>query len=124
MNRLTHKLRVKREEYGLTICDLSVLSDISVAAISRIESGHNPYKTNTGVAFALAKALDCEVGDLFEQTELSHLGRPPHTGKPLTVEQQCFPREVVCPGCNLLVPSHQGCDDCGSQPVRTAAAVA
>lgn len=121
---MSHKLRSKRKEFDLTVCDLSVLSDISVSAISSIESGHKRFKTNVGVAFALAKALDCEVGDLFASHELSHLGRPPHTGKPLNAEHQCFPHEVLCPGCNLLVPSYRGCDECGSQPAASAVAVA
>ena len=120
--RVTHNLRTKREEYGLSICDLSVLSDISVSAISSIESGRKPYKTNVGVALALAKALDCEVGDLFAKSELSHLGRPPHTGKPLSVEQELFPRDVLCLGCFLVVPAHIGCDNCGNQSAVAAVA--
>lgn len=106
-----HKLRNYRESYGLTAKDLSVRSDISVGAIYRIESGSSPYKTNEGVAFALAAALDVKVNDLFDPSELSHLGRPPHTGKPLTL-RLIESHEMQCPGCFLIVPQASGCDHC------------
>lgn len=111
-----HQLRIIRESYGLTVHDLSVLSDISVNAITRIESGKNPYKTNEGVALALAHALDAEVCDIFDKTELSHLGRPPHTGKPIgkAGELQIInSHETIC-GCGLVVPRAVGCDMCAA----------
>ena len=109
-----HKLRNYRESYGLTVAELSVLSDISVGAIHRIESGNNPYKVNEGVAMALAHALDVTVETLFAQTEVSHLGRPPHTGKPIGSLKLVNDHEMLCPGCNLLVPRAVGCDTCAA----------
>lgn len=107
-----HKLKHLRESYGLSVKDLSVLSDISVAAISRIESGCSPYKTNNGVALALASALDVEVSVIFEKVELSHLGRPPHTGRPIASLELVTTSHVECPGCHLTVPRSIGCEDC------------
>jgi transcriptional regulator with XRE-family HTH domain len=112
-----HQLRIIRESYGLTIHDLSVLSDISVNAITRIESGKNPYKTNEGVALALAHALDAEVCDIFDKTELSHLGRPPHTGKPIGTGPTLTllrAHEMLCPDCFTAVPRAVGCDMCAA----------
>jgi DNA-binding XRE family transcriptional regulator len=91
---------------------LSELSDISESAIYRIESGCNPYKVNEGVAKALAEALYLEVSDLFTQTELSHLGRPPHTGTSLTVVPNVGVHEMLCVSCNLVVPRATGCENC------------
>lgn len=107
-----HRLRHYRESYGLSIKDLSVLSDISVTAIHRIESGSNPYKVNEGVAKALADALDTDVFSIFEKSELSHLGRPPHTGKPIV--RVVRPNETICPGCHLTMPKAGGCDTCAA----------
>lgn len=106
-----HRLRNYRESYGFTVKDLSILSDISIGAIHRIESGNSPYKTNEGVAFALAAALDVKVSDLFDPSELSHLGRPPHTGKPITM-RLIESHEMQCPECYLIVPQASGCDQC------------
>lgn len=109
-----HKLRNYRESYGLTVANLSVLSDISVGAIHRIESGNNPYKVNEGVALALAHALDLEVGQLFDKSELSHLGRPPHTGRPIGPLRLLAEHETVCEGCHLVVPRAIGCETCAA----------
>ena len=109
-----HKLRHFRESNGLTAKDLSILSDISVGAIHRIESGNNPYKTNEGVAFALAAALDVEIGDIFDKSELSHLGRPPHTGKPIGQLRLVESYETMCESHNLVVPRSVGCHECAA----------
>lgn len=108
-----HKLRHLRESYGLSAPELSVLSDISVGAIHRIESGKNPYKTNDGVAKALAAALDVDVCDIFDAIELSHLGRPPHTGKPIGELRLIDSHETVCTRCFLVVPRTAECGNCG-----------
>lgn len=107
-----HKLRHYRESYGLTIKDLSELSDISESAIYRIEGGCNPYKVNQGVAKALAEALYLDVSNLFTEAELSHLGRPPHTGTPLTAVPPIGAQEILCISCNLVVPRATGCENC------------
>lgn len=72
-----HKLRNYRESYGLTVADLSILSDISVGAIHRIESGSNPYKV---------------IGTLRLVNE----------------------HEMLCTGCNLVVPRAIGCETCAA----------
>lgn len=110
-----HKLRHYRELYELSIEDLSILSDVSTTAIRRIEGGKgiNPYKTHRGVATALASALDVSVDQLFDQTELSHLGRPPHTGTPLTSSSAIDERrEALCSTCYLVMRRGLGCAMC------------
>ncbi len=104
-----HKLRHYRESYGLSVRDLSILSDISMDAIYRIEKGNSPYKTNDGVALALANALDVEVHTLFSKDELSQLGRPPHTGKPINLHAASL-HETICEHCHLVVPRGVDCD--------------
>lgn len=110
-------LQVVRESYGLSVADLAILSDISMSAIYRIENPErNPYKTNEGVAKALADALDCEVGDIFSHNELSHQGRPAHTGKPIAqLAPDAFINEMTCLDCYLIVPVHIGCENCGER---------
>ena len=108
-----HKLRHYRESYGFSAKDLSVRSGISLTAIHRIESGSSPYKVNEGVAKALADALDVQVYDIFDKSELSHLGRPPHTGTPIGSFCVIEENETVCSGCQLVVPRAVGCDTCG-----------
>lgn len=112
-----HKLRHLRESYGLSVHDLSILSDISKGAIYRIESGTSPYKTNDGVAMALADALDVQIADIFDSIELSHLGRPAHTGKPIAALRLINEHEVLCEGCNLIYPRAVGCTDCKDHQV-------
>lgn len=67
---------------------------------------------NEGVAKALADALDTEVYSIFDKTELSHLGRPPHTGRPIVALRIVGENEMICSGCNLAVPRAVGCDMC------------
>jgi DNA-binding XRE family transcriptional regulator len=92
-------------------------SGISTGTIVKIENGTSEYRTNDGVASALAEALDCYVSDLFEASELSQLGRPPCTGKPIgtiTRISVISQHEMLC-GCGLVVPKSVGCEYCPSK---------
>lgn len=109
-----HKLRHWRESYGLTVAELSELSDISVSVIYRIEKGESCYKVNETTAQALAIALDLEQGELFHPLEISHLGRPAHTGTAIRKLQLLEEHEMLCVGCNLVVPRAVGCLDCAA----------
>lgn len=55
-------IRAWRAYRGLTIERLSERTDISVASLSRIESGRQPY--NQGQIEAIADALNCKPADL------------------------------------------------------------
>lgn len=106
-----HKLCSFRESIGLTVAELANEAGVSRGVIYEIESGLKKYKVNYTVAEALAEALEVHVYDIFTKTEVSELGRPAHTGKPLTltVISSC---EMICSGCNLAVPRAVGCDTC------------
>lgn len=106
-----HRLQIIRESFGLSVKDLSVLSDISKGAIYRIESEDSLHKTNETTALALASALDVEVSDLFDPTELTHIGRHAHTGKPIVKLRLVKSHEIQC-RCGLIVPRAIGCDTC------------
>jgi transcriptional regulator with XRE-family HTH domain len=109
---MCHKLKDVREANDLSVADLAVLSEISPCTIYRIESGDTTYKVNIGTAEALAYALDVPVEQLFTSLELSHIGRPPHTGKPIGVHIE--EDEDICPGCFIKRPVSGVCDTCGS----------
>lgn len=115
--RTLHNLQAAREAAGLSIADLSELSDISESAIRRIEGGKSPYKTHVGVAAALATALNVAVGDLFDTVhELSDRGRPPMTGKPITKRHLSLVhvQEKFCQVHRLRLPQTGICDDCAA----------
>ncbi len=109
-----HKLRLVRTSYGLSVKDLSILSDISEGAIHKIESGKKTERTHEGVAEALAYALDVCVSDLFTVEELTHLGRPPHTGIAITPLRLVESWETICYGCHLVVNRAIGCTECAA----------
>ena len=119
---MCHKLKEIREDNGLSVADLVVLSEISSCTIYRIESGDTTFKVNIGTAEALAYALDVEVCEIFASAELSHIGRPPHTGRPIGVVPQA---EVELCSTHFIELSVTGeCGICDSQPaVRHLAAV-
>lgn len=85
-----------------------------MTVIYRIENAETPYKVNETTAKALAHALDLFVGELFDDSEVSHLGRPAHTGKAIGKFQVLGEHEMLCPGCHLVVPRAVGCFDCAS----------
>lgn len=100
-----------REHWDLSVQELSELSEISESAIYRIERG-SPHDVHLGVAMALAGALDCEIRDLFDSIELTHKGRPPHTGVPLGKSDAVL-SDDICPSCRLTKPrGTKTCDSC------------
>lgn len=123
-----HPLEKHRKEAGLTRKELAERTGLATSTIERIEKGTSPYKTHMSVAILLADALSCEVTDLFKNDELSHLGRPPLTGRPITVQtttiisvndaivQMSSRTEVGAPAkcerCNYVLPLTLICDNC------------
>lgn len=110
---LLHKVQVARMACGYTVEKLARLANLSVTAIYRIESGNSPHKTHVGVAEALADVLKVEVSALFDPLDLTERGRPPHTGKACHKSEASKTREVQCPNCFVMVPTHVECDTCG-----------
>jgi DNA-binding XRE family transcriptional regulator len=108
---MCHKLREVRESLGLTQADLHELSGVSVETISRIENEDKTYKINKKTARLLAGAIYFTVLDIFKPEELSHLGRPPLTGKPIGVQTQEDVNDI-CPGCSIKRPVTGVCDTC------------
>jgi DNA-binding XRE family transcriptional regulator len=107
-----HRMQLVRENNGLTRRELSVLSEICPTTIYRIESGDTTFNINVETAQSLADTLCVKVEELFSPFELSHLGRPPHTGKRLTLRPARL--NQVCPGCFLQLPATGICDNaCG-----------
>jgi DNA-binding XRE family transcriptional regulator len=102
--------KVRRDE-DLSVTDLATLSGIAPVTIYRIEDPQWEFKFNYNTAKALADALYVEVSDLFDHEELSHLGRPPHTGK-ACIQVATNPNKVVCPNCYLQVPKSLHCNQC------------
>lgn len=109
MITLSHELRRVRHSLGLTVQELSELSGISVGTIYRIESGDKTYKINDQTARALADALYLQMLDVFKGDELSHLGRPPKTGKPIVTPLR---RKKICTVHHLETPMTGICDFC------------
>lgn len=77
--RLQHRVRSLRNTGGLTLAELSELAEISVDALTRIESGERAPTLNT--IASLAKALGVSVADLIDErppslkAETAHLVR-------------------------------------------------
>ena len=109
---MLHPLQIKREAEGLTLEELAELATVSPVTISVIEKGTSPYKTNEGVAQALADALYVNRSELFSPYELSHLGRPPGTGRPIGALRLIKSYEAICKGCNLVFHRAIGCTEC------------
>ncbi|GEM_PF-1666926 len=78
-----HKLKKLRKDVGFSVEELAEYTGLSVSTIRGIENGTSQFRTNIGVAQILADTFDCDVNDIFASEELSHLGRPPLTGKPI-----------------------------------------
>jgi DNA-binding XRE family transcriptional regulator len=116
-----YTLKEARTLLGLSKRELSKESGISLNAINAIENG-GAYKTNEGVALALAEALALEVHEIKWPRGLSHLGRPPETGKPITVSRTItlsLTEEItissdqsLCPRHFIVLPANGQCDFC------------
>ena len=114
-----HRLKDIREAHGLTVADLAELSGIAPSTIFRIESDDNWYKVNEVTAEALASALYKSVLDIFNSRELSHLGRPPHTGRPCH-EAERFSNRTTRPSCHLEVLKAATCNECDAPLTMSA----
>lgn len=104
---------------GLSVTDLAALSGIATSTIYHIEDPNWELRFNHDTAKALADALYVEVSDLFDNEELSHLGRPPHTGKECT-KAASNPHRVTCTNCYLEVPKATYCNQCDAPLAMTA----
>jgi len=96
-----HALQKIREILEVSITELADLSGISVSSIRRIESGDTTFKINEATAESLTAALGVRMFEAFSGMELSHLGRPPHTGKKLD-NGDITHLETTCPHCRLI----------------------
>lgn len=114
---MTNILREMRLRSGLSVNELAELAVLSPGTIYKIEQAKtsNPSKkTHIGVAEAIAKALDTEVSHLFRPSQLTDLGRPPHTGGKYTRNSSDDGiYGVLCNECNLYYPAQAGCETCG-----------
>lgn len=96
----------------MTITKLAELTGLSENTIRAIEQDTVRRKTHYTTAFLLEGALDME-GMLFHPSELSKIGRPATTGRPLEGKQTaCASFETLCPNCCLIVPNMPLCDYC------------
>jgi DNA-binding XRE family transcriptional regulator len=125
-NQHRHALYYARVDAGLTREELADLTGLSLGTIWKIETKSSEFKTNRKVAELLAEALELPVRELFDSHELSHLGRPPLTGRPIgsstaitvvqTTTVMVGSNEALCTCCYLVVPCWGGeCDNCGAQ---------
>lgn len=109
---MAHKLRDVRKALGLTIEDLADLSGVAKATIRSIENGTSEYKINQQTAQLIAEALSVKVRELFLPIELSHLGRPPATGQPISISR-VDQHEQTCSNCFMHVrPINGKCPQC------------
>ena len=95
-------------------------SGISMATICRLENtGCSIFKVNTLTAEALARALDCDIQDVFRLEDISDRGRPPMTGCPM--KKETVAHESVCPACNMSTNPHvDECIHCGASMAPAA----
>ena len=111
-----HKIELRRIELGFSVADVAILTGLSQGTIYRIES-ENPdgYRVRLDTAQAIAYGLDSQLHTLFDGEELSHLGRPAHTGRPIVDIQTKRKTGQRCPECNVI-SSHkeleQGRSEC------------
>lgn len=112
-----HPLEQARTAQGLTRSALAHLAGVSYSAIWSIERGSD-YKTNVDTASRIVRVLQVEFGSIFKHEDVSHIGRPPATGKPC-VRQTRRPA-VICPKCKIEVPTIGICDKCNEPVTLTA----
>lgn len=101
-----------RRYVGFTVEELSEYTGLSESTIYRIEREDNPFKTRHDVASSLAEAFGVPIDDLFDSEDISHLGRPAHSGKPLHfIVGVVF---TICDQCHIQTPASGACDYCTS----------
>lgn len=104
-----HPLQVRREEFGFSLKDISILAGLSETTLRRIEKGSDQqikYET----AEIIAKGLDTTVEKLFKPRELTKQGRMPQTGTKLKSNKT----GKICPKCRLEIPrsANGKCEEC------------
>jgi transcriptional regulator with XRE-family HTH domain len=110
------RLRALRGELGLTLAEVAELSGLSLGTLLRIENHPEMYRVNYSTAEALADALYVEVSDIFDAEDLSNLGRPARTGRPLGSARRVT---RLCEDCHLVAPSYAGaCAQCGGALIQ------
>lgn len=97
-----------RRHVGFTVKELSEYTGLSESTIYRIEREDNPFKTRYDVASSLADAFDVPIDELFDRMDISNLGRPAHSGKPIQVVVGIV--VTVCSICNYAIPESGECD--------------
>ncbi len=110
-----HPVKRLRKQQGLKISDLVELTHLHRNTIIAIENGSSIYKTHQKVAKLLAKALGCEVSDIFVPAELSNAGRPPLTGGSYNIRvttERTVVEYDVCPKHFIILPASGICDEC------------
>lgn len=97
----------------MTVAELAEKSGISKSTINRIENDESDSGTNRQTAEAIAEALRTKMMEIFHPHELSHKGRPPHTGRPITPQPTTSrPDSPICTSCKLELPRTGVCDNC------------
>lgn len=118
-----HNLQKIREILEVSQQWLAQESGVSLQNIKDIESGNKVYKTNYTIADALAGALGVKVGEIFQEHEISYIGRTAHTGKPLARRTVTLPM-VIHHSCRLETYAGTGmCVNC-EQPLSASEMVA
>ena len=103
-------------KHGLSVKDVSELTDVSVNSIRRILDDTYQYRTHYKVAELIAEGLYVDVYDIFHPMELSELGRPGGTGGN-TIERTAPLRlvesyETTCTKHFTVYPRSAGCEEC------------
>jgi DNA-binding XRE family transcriptional regulator len=109
-----HRLGFVLREKGMSPRELAVITEISDSTIYGIVNETSPYKTHIDVAELIAAALHVHIRDIFFMEELSHLGRPPKTGKKLAIQPAVGRHEAHCDACHLVGPKAKFCTECGA----------
>lgn len=108
-----HKIEIRRRQLSLEISEVARLSDVAPGTIRSIERGGRTYKVNRETAEGIAHALGVAICDLFDETELSDLGRPGARGGTTFALSSRQRADVVCGSCHLAIPiAHSTCLEC------------
>jgi DNA-binding XRE family transcriptional regulator len=93
-------IQLRRIELGLSVADVAVLTGICTSTLYRIEREEpDRFHTRLDVAQAIAYGLDSQLHTLFNPDELSEIGRPAKTGRPI-VNISSKRRLARCSECN------------------------
>jgi len=109
-----HRIAVRRIELGFTQHEVAELCGLHVDTVRSIET-RDTYreKVNLVTARALTEGLDCQLHTLFEGRELTHIGRPARTGRPLRQEDS-LRLGPLCKKCYVATPfATSKCENCG-----------